>query len=242
MNWKAALGRAATLAWFLALLSIGGLSALVFSDELNFDSSFDLPGRIAGITAGIVLLAAALSVNWKSLTDQGVAFTACRLLLLAAGGFALHFAISSELGSVVEAQARARAAYAGASDDEILNDLTNHDRFYQPHTLMMNVRRETSENEAILYIGDLRPDPVSYLLYPRPVYVLPQLQADLNQQVFRNWSGLHDPGHIGDLIGGHSAPPEGLKSIVDRTGLRWIVEFHSSNRHVNVFWKVREQK
>jgi len=109
----------------------------------------------------------------------------------------LHTLILTNFYSAVVAVMHTRAAFKGATDAEIAIDITEHNKWYPRMSFVIKVQELVPEDAAIAYIGDQRPHIMSYLLYPRRVYALPEMQTTLNQSIQDNWtwSHLEDPFH-----------------------------------------------
>ncbi len=142
--------------------------------------------------------------------------------------------------SASEAIVITRGAFQGASDKEIAIDITEHNKWYPRASFVYEIMEKVPEDAGIAYIGDQRAHIISYLLYPRRVYVLPKLQIVLNESIQDNWtwSELEDPFHpqedplnpvdYGYEIGNPDPQiQEDLQKMIEEKDIEYIVYYDS---------------
>lgn len=90
-----------------------------------------------------------------------------------------------------------RTSFQGYSDFEVAKDITDWNKYYPRAAFVEELKAAIPEDAGILYFGDQRGHIISYLLYPRRVYMLPELQIALNWSVQENWTWtpMKDPFH-----------------------------------------------
>lgn len=115
------------------------------------------------------------------------------LVLAAAGVYTLflHTLLMVNLYAAALAVVETRAAFHGASDREIAIDITEWNKWYPRMSFVYDVLEQTPEDAGIAYVGDQRAHIMSYLLYPRRVYALPEMQEILNFSIQENWTWSH---------------------------------------------------
>lgn len=115
--------------------------------------------------------------------------------LIAVLGIIIHFEQETFFERDLPRYRADRISYAGENDGTILRAFTDRDFYYPPESFLEEARRVIPMDGAVLYVGDIRPDPVNYALYPRPVYAIPALQRATLAAAVRAWSHDGDPAY-----------------------------------------------
>lgn len=120
---------------------------------------------------------------------------------------------------------------AGATDAEYLEALTANSRWYPSEAFLAAAAGVIPEDEAVLYIGNYRPDPFSAALHPRPVYALPALQRATIAGLMEGWSPEPDPAHPRGYTATFPAMTElpgdlreQVEALVRERDIRWVIE------------------
>jgi hypothetical protein len=136
--------------------------------------------------------------------------------------------------------------FFGQTDVEILSVLTEHSMYYPSERVLAEARREIPPNEAVLYFGDYRPDPVNYGLYPRPVYALPITQRLGLAALQEAWSRRIDPmfpdGFAARADRIHFDPediPSELGELIRQHDIRWVIHMSMRNPERSGFWRIQ---
>lgn len=180
-------------------------------------------------------------VPWADVVRRGP--KACAALVLLGGALAmfLHVLILTNFWSAAQAIVITRGSFAGATDREIAEDITEYNKWYPRMSFVHHILDTVPEDASIAYFGDQRAHIMSYLLYPRKVYVLPRLQIILNETIQDNWtwSHLEDPFHPQEdplnprLVGDFSKddPSEEVQQdllrMIDEREIGWIMYYDS---------------
>lgn len=132
----------------------------------------------------------------------------------------------------------------GLSDLEILSAFTDGNLFYPHEAFLEEARRAIPEDAAVLYVGELRSDPVNYALYPRRVYSIPAMHAAGRLQIAEGWADRLDPlfDRKRDWTTNPKFGEEAVRREVERAirerGIEWIVVVSIRDPHGSGFWRI----
>jgi hypothetical protein len=139
-----------------------------------------------------------------------------------------------------------RISYSGESDLAIMQAFTDHDFYYPPETFLEQARLVIPLGEAVLVISDIRPDPVNYALYPRPVYVLPDLQRAALANAIESWSQDGDPAFpegfaawLQQSTSNPAAIARETEAMIRLRDIRWVVVVDAFNESNNRIVRIR---
>jgi len=117
---------------------------------------------------------------------QSIRWVAIGLLMLLSVPALLHNTFNSSLQvSIFD-----RSAFADASDDVIQQVVVDNNLWYPHRSLIKQILEEVPETDGIAYFGDQRGYVFTYLIYPRRLYIIPQLQFELNRRVEDKWEWM----------------------------------------------------
>ncbi len=181
----------------LMLITVISIIANTMNTWLVYKAGYNFLDRHFKILMYLITIRLVTVVPWVkflqlSIRDK-VFSVAC-----AAGFYAFLFTLlMTNFRFAVEAVVITRASFQGATDDEIARDITEWNKWYPRMRFIQQMQEEIPEDAAIAYIGDQRAHIISYLLYPRRVYALPEMQTILNETIQENWtwSDIEDPFH-----------------------------------------------
>jgi len=141
-----------------------------------------------------------------------------------------HLELEQFLRRDVERHRADRLSYKGESDLAIMTAFTDPHFYFPPESFLEEARRTIPEDESVLYIGDIRPDPVNYALYPRPVYAIPELQRATLASAIHAWSRTPDPGFedgfaqwLEEDTVDAEAIAESTRTLIRERDIRWAV-------------------
>ncbi len=123
-----------------------------------------------------------------------------------------------------------RIAFSGESDLAILRAFTDRHFYYPSESFLEQARLAIPLDEAVLVIGDIRPDPVNYALYPRRVYALPELQRAALASAVASWSREADPAFpegfapwLRQPVSNPAAIARETEAMIRLKDIRWVV-------------------
>lgn len=132
-----------------------------------------------------------------------------------------------------------RISYAGESDAAILRAFTDRNFYYPPESFLEAARSVIPLEDSVLYIGDIRPDPVNYGLYPRRVFAIPALQRATLAAAVRSWSRQADPAFPDGFAKWLEDEPDAAvieaetQRLVREHAIKWVVYVDSLDESAN---------
>ncbi|MCC5876381.1 MAG: hypothetical protein JJU11_09215 [Candidatus Sumerlaeia bacterium] len=228
---------------------------------LGFASMFLLFGETLGYHLNSSIIRLVFHLFWAALLLEVAIHALPRLLLLPrrvlptlSGFFILAmFAglLFSELWTLHQRdyiRSRSyRIGWPGYSDSEILADFTATNRFYPNEGFLEEVRRFVPEDEAVLYVGSMRGDPINYALYPRRVYMMPDAQRATMDLLALQWRPVGDPmfpeGFAPNLFDGElprGELAEEILSVVRDKNIKWFLTWDVLDPEAGRLWRITE--
>lgn len=164
-------------------------------------------------------------------------------------GYLIYFLCIESLAVGVAHVVHKRSAHQGATNRESMSYFYDYGRWYPRPSFINEVAEQVGEDEGILYFGDLRGHMFSYLLYPRKVYVHPEIQLMHDQNEQCRWiSEDSDPlqpydKRFDDVASGLDNP-EVVKEIdqaIDDRGIEWVIIYDSLKPEETLFYRIRKE-
>jgi hypothetical protein len=229
--------------WALTILSGLGVWMIVMNDTLIYWAGSSLRDTMLGLftvclTVSVYQALQPVMRYYNESSGRLIVALFCTLTLCVM----LLLAIDQFLSREVPRFRADRISYSGESDLAIMKAFTDHDFYYPPETFLEQARLAIPLDEAVLVISDIRPDPVNYALYPRPVYALPDLQRAALANAIASWSQDGDPAFPEGFAPWLQQPTSNPEAIARETeamirlkDIRWVVvvdAFNESNNRI----------
>lgn len=201
------------------------LASLVFGDMIYFLGE----GFLVWLCELIFMLLAArcvMGLPWRGL--RRLAPPALATAVATIGFLALiQPALTSTLPGVARRLTGTRIAFKGLNDDRIMAHLTEFQYGYPRRSFVVQAQSRIPEGDTMLYVGDQRAHIVSYLLYPRKLYMLPELQEILLKTSQLEYITAPDPAlpATADRIAGYGQEQtrRKLDQLIQERQIHWLL-------------------
>lgn len=216
--------------------------ANAFNTSLVYRRGFGLLERVFEVFSYLIIARIAIVIPVRRLLatpPMHRLFLACSAIMFV---LFLHVLININFYSAVRAIIITRISFDDATDLEIATDITEDNLWYPQASLVQRMKDQIAEGDGIAYIGDQRAHIISYLLYPRRVYALPEMQIVLNEMVEENWtwSPLIDPFHppkdpMNPVFEGYPQNEpnreiqDKFRRMVAEKDIRWVLYYDSTH-------------
>lgn len=180
----------------IALLLLSAM-ANTFASGLVYRYGYDFLDRHFAILFWLVAARVAAVVPWSEFPKIGLR----RQLYCALAAVVLFISVRNlferNFSAATQAMIATRFGFGGMSDSEIAADITDHNKWYPNARFVEKVKAAIPPDASVAFFGDQRGHIMSYLLYPRRVYMIPAMQIELNEAIQRNWlwTPMEDPLH-----------------------------------------------
>ena len=165
------------------------------------------------------------------------------LLALAVAG--ARIAIGTSLRDFVRYFTVTRMAVHADNDQDRFDFFFNFRRWYAQDAFVDKVKSEVPEDAAFAYFNDLRAHMLSYQLYPRRIYVLPELQAVLDANEQTRWIDIkdplmpEDPRFRGEAVG-YEKPGalDRLAKMIENNKIEWMIRYDAVKTSETMFCRL----
>lgn len=180
------------------LIAICGLVivATLFNNWIFFRLNFDFPDRFINAAFWLLLVRVLFMVDFTKLKSRSdFHYDTTVVFSVIIFGLCMWHALYESMHHATRGVAVLRGSFQDVPEEVIGEEITNLNQYYPNYQFIHEVLRNVPEDARIAWFGDMRGHLVTYDLYPRRVYMLPETQEVLNRTAMEcySWSGVYDP-------------------------------------------------